>query len=178
MAAIVARPAPAFIPGSVSPFVGSSSCAGEPLEPATFPVYPRSELFAAIRLLAQCLSYALVSARMVAFVVLATTVLPTTGGVCCALVSSASEAAATESPDDCCPRDADPEDTQDGTPCPCPFPCTPSCAGSLCRALPHVSALHLAPPPAQLALPLCVDANKPSNPDPRDILHVPIPLGA
>ena len=121
--------------------------------------------------------------RLVAFILLAAFIHPVTSGPWCNDALPREEVATTiDAPaDDCCPntaeKKAEDENTRDETPCPCPYPCTASCAGYLGRAVPQMSALLVHSPAPELASAFRSYVVVPSAPDPRDILHVPRPVG-
>jgi hypothetical protein len=131
-------------------------------------------MVSAVRLVQQ-LVRSVALARLTALFLLAALVVPLTAGACCAGANWFADALTTTaaSADGCCAHDEAPaEDAEGQAPCPCPYPCTPSCAGYLGRAIPQLSTFSLAPPVAQQAAVPAL-AFEPSNPDPHDILHVP-----
>jgi hypothetical protein len=121
-----------------------------------------------------------VVARLMALVLVATFTVPAFGGACCSGADLLAEVAAPAAPeaDDCCPDDAESHDTEENGPCPCPFPCATGCAGQLGRVLVQVTEIALVPPACEVAPPSRPEFVAPTNPDPRDILHVPKRLGA
>jgi hypothetical protein len=119
-----------------------------------------------------------------ALVLVAVFALPAFQGACCAGVEViASEVESTG--DGCCPGESTraggeaPDDGEsDEAPCSCPFPCSAGCAGYLGRVLAPTNALTLAEPVPALAALVDRELAEPVDPDPRDILHVPIRLAA
>jgi hypothetical protein len=116
-------------------------------------------------------------ARAMAVLLIAVFSWPAFGGVpCCTdALAAASAGEVGRAKDDCCPGDAQSNDTEDGAPCPCPFPCAPGCAGQLGRVLVQAHAMGIAAPGQARAEPFRSAVAMHSEPDPRDILHVPKP---
>jgi hypothetical protein len=111
-------------------------------------------------------------ARTMVVVLAAAFSLPALGGACCAGATwLATDDGAAERADDAC---GDHESGEgESAPCQCPVPCAAGCTGFLGRALPQLALVELIPPAAQTVTLLRSLAGDPSNPDPRDILHVP-----
>lgn len=137
----------------------------------------------AVSCLIELAARAFTNTRLVALILLAAFIHPVTSGPWCNEARPHEEVATTiDVPaDDCCPsaaeKNTDDENTSDGEPCPCPYPCTTSCAGYLGRAVPQMSALLVHSPAPELAAAFRSPVVEPSAPDPRDILHVPRPVG-
>jgi hypothetical protein len=125
----------------------------------------------ALRLLRHLLRAAFF-ARIMVVVLAAAFSLPALGGACCAGATwlSSGDAVAGQADDGCGDHESDPGES---APCQCPVPCAAGCTGYLGRALPQLPVVELIPPAAVTLALLRSLAGEPSNPDPRDILHVP-----